>query len=179
MLKKILLGLGVVIVLLVVGFQIMKYNTKKASPEVLSTYSIDNNQINIFYCSPRKKGRDVFPEVVPFGEVWRTGANEASTFTNSKDILVEGEHLKAGTYSLWTIPGQEEWEIIFNSEVPGWGVGMGAKAARKAEADVLSVRVPTNVNPNQIQEELVIKVENKALIMAWDDMIVKARLSNP
>lgn len=179
MLKKFLVGLGAVVVVLFAAFQYMTYSTKKASPEVNSTYNVAGTQIDVFYCSPRKKGRDIFPDLVPFGEVWRTGANEATTFTHSADVDIEGETLKAGSYSVWTIPGENEWEIIFNSEIPGWGVSWGAKAARNPETDVLSVRVPAMVNNENIQEEFLIEIKNQALRISWDDMLVEASISTP
>ena len=83
-----------------------------------------------FIAGRTKKGREIFGGLVPYNEVWRTGANEATTLTVNKDIKFGDQRLPAGTYSLWTIPQQTQWTVILNSEIPGWGVSWGAKAAR-------------------------------------------------
>ena len=101
---------------------ILKNNTKKHSPEQTVTYNQGDLQIDLFYCAPSKKDRVIFGELVPYGEVWRTGANEASTFTTNKDLSIDGQTLAAGTYSLWTIPDREQWQVIFNSKMYPWGV---------------------------------------------------------
>ncbi|SDM90488.1 Protein of unknown function [Daejeonella rubra] len=73
-------------------------------------------KITIDYSQPAVKGRTIGKDIAPFGKVWRTGANEATWMEVSKDVKVEGKALKAGKYGIWTIPGEKEWTIIFNSK---------------------------------------------------------------
>ena len=93
MLKKILIGLAVVAVLLFVGFQIMSSQTKKASPEVKQSYTLGTAKVDLFYCSPSKKGRDIFGGLLKYGEVWRTGANEPTTFETDKNLVIDGKKI--------------------------------------------------------------------------------------
>ena len=167
MLKKILIGLAVVAVILFVGFQIMSSQTKKASPEVKQTYSVGAAKVDLFYCSPSKKGRDIFGGLLKYGEVWRTGANEPTTFETDKNLVIDGKKLPAGKYSLWTIPQQDSWTIIFNKEIPDWGVTWGSKAARNDKEDVLQVKVPVEKLAAS-QEKLSIDAQNNALNISWD-----------
>ncbi|UGU16801.1 DUF2911 domain-containing protein [Sinomicrobium kalidii] len=75
----------------------------------------------VIYSRPQKKGRPVFGTLVPFDKVWRTGANEATEITFFKDVMFGDKEVKAGTYSLFTIPGMKEWTVILNSDTDVWG----------------------------------------------------------
>jgi hypothetical protein len=92
-----------------------------ASPPASASAKIGAADVTINYSSPSVKGRKVWGELVPYGQVWRTGANEATTITFSKDVSVEGQPLKAGTYALFTIPTEKEWTIVFNKTAKQWG----------------------------------------------------------
>ncbi|RMG72406.1 MAG: DUF2911 domain-containing protein, partial [Bacteroidetes bacterium] len=98
--------------------------------------SIGTAEITINYGSPAAKGRTLWGDLVPYGAVWRTGANEATTFTVSQDVTIEGQTLPAGTYSLFTIPGESDWTIIFNKTAEQWGAYEYDEAA-----DALRVKV--------------------------------------
>lgn len=167
MLKKILIGLAVLAVLLFVGYQILSSQTKKASPEVKQTYSVGTAKIDLFYCSPSKKGRDIFGGLLKYGEVWRTGANEPTTFETDKTLTIGGKSLPAGKYSLWTIPQKDMWTVIFNKEIPDWGVTWGSKAARNDKEDVVQVGVSIEKLAAP-QEKLSIDANNNALNIIWD-----------
>ena len=167
MLKKILIGLAVLIVILFVAFQVLKSKTKSSSPEVKQTYSVGTSKINLFYCSPSKKGREIFGGIIKYGEVWRTGANEPTTFETDKSLVVDGKKLPAGKYSLWTIPQQESLTIIFNKEIPFWGDNTDGKAARNDKTDVLQVVIPVEKLITS-QEKLSIDANNNALTIIWD-----------
>jgi hypothetical protein len=77
--------------------------------------------ITIAYSRPGVKGRQIWGTLVPYDKVWRTGANEATTITFSQEVKIDGKPLPAGTYSLHTIPGKEEWTVIFNKDAKQWG----------------------------------------------------------
>lgn len=93
----------------------------RTSPNAAVSQTIGTTEVRLTYGRPHVNGRTVFGELVPYDEVWRTGANEATTFSVSSDVTIEGEPLSAGTYSLYTIPGTETWTIIFNNVANQWG----------------------------------------------------------
>ncbi len=96
--------------------------SKRVSPPALVTQSVKKGPtITIDYSRPSVKGRTLGTDLAPFGKVWRTGANEATVFEISKDAKIEGQILPAGKYSLYTIPGENEWVIIFNKTWKQWG----------------------------------------------------------
>lgn len=155
-LKILLIVVGVLVALgaliAFVGWPYLKKVTKKSSPEQTIAYQQFGLDLEVFYCRPSKKGRDIFAEegLVPYGEVWRTGANEATTFETATNLNIQGEVLPAGKYTLWTIPGEGTWEIIFNKKMYGWGVGWGAKAAVNREHDALAIVVPSVTTPEVV-----------------------------
>lgn len=167
MMKKILIGLAVLVVILLIAFQVIKSRTKSSSPEVNQTYSVGTAKVNLFYCEPSKKGREIFGGLIKYGEVWRTGANEPTTFKTDKDLLVNGKKLPAGKYSLWTIPQQDSWTVIINKEIPYWGDGSNGKAARNEKEDFIQVVVPVE-KLTVPQEKLSIDALNNALTIKWD-----------
>lgn len=171
--KKALKWTAIVVAVLVVGlfvaFKIMQANTKKASPEVTVEYKSNGTELSVFYCAPSKRGREIFGGLVPYGQVWRTGANEATTFTTNRPLTVGGKNLPAGTYTLWTIPERENWTVIFNGKQYPWGVDWDSKPTREPEHDVLQVQVPVDTL-DAPQELFQISFDEKtpALVLAWD-----------
>jgi hypothetical protein len=96
--------------------------SKRPSPPAkVSETTSKGVTITIDYSQPSLKGRSIGKEVAPYGQVWRAGANEPTTIEVSKDVKVEGQALPAGKYSLWAVPGEKEWAIVINKEVPRWG----------------------------------------------------------
>ncbi len=93
----------------------------RMSPNAAVAQTIGVTEVTISYGRPAVKGRKIWGGLVPYGKVWRTGANEATIISFSNDVLVEGQKLLAGTYSLFTIPTEEEWVIIFNQTANQWG----------------------------------------------------------
>ena len=108
----------------------------RTSPNASVAQTIGTTNVRITYGRPQVKNRTIFGDLVPYGEVWRTGANEATTVSVSSDVAIEGEPLSAGTYSLYTIPGPEEWTLIFNTAADQWGTNYDA------DKDALRVAVP-------------------------------------
>lgn len=168
--KWTLIVLGSLAALALIGFQVMKSNTKKASPEGTVAYEQNGLKVDVFYNRPGKKGREIFGGLVPYNEVWRTGANEATTFATNQDLSIGGQTLPAGKYTLWTIPGASEWKVIFNKEMYGWGVDFDQKAQRKPESDALQVSIVPETLPD-VMEMFTISVEDSpapTLVLAWD-----------
>ena len=90
--------------------------SKRLSPKDTVKFELNDTKLEVFYNRPYKKGREVFGALVPYNEVWRTGANEATTFTTNKDLMIEGKLMPKGEYTLWTIPHDTVWEVIFNTK---------------------------------------------------------------
>jgi hypothetical protein len=95
--------------------------TKRPSPPASASEKVGSAHITINYSQPSVKGRKIWGGLVPFNQVWRTGANEATTFETDKDIKVQGKVLPAGKYGFFTIPDKNEWTIIFNKVPDQWG----------------------------------------------------------
>lgn len=93
----------------------------RPSPLAVTTARYQDHYVKVTYSQPQRKNREIFGGLVPYGKVWRTGANEATEITTKKDITFGQLLLKAGTYSLFTIPEKEKWTIIINSDVGLWG----------------------------------------------------------
>jgi hypothetical protein len=111
--------------------------------------------VKVTYSRPAINGRAIFGKLVPYGEVWRTGANEASEIKFYQELEFGGKKVKAGTYSLFSIPGEKEWMIILNSDLDYWGA-----YTYKAKNDV--VRVPAKANQlNETVENFTIQFESK------------------
>ncbi|HRO42278.1 MAG TPA: DUF2911 domain-containing protein [Flavipsychrobacter sp.] len=91
------------------------------SPSSKITQEFSTSSIEISYSRPSLRGRKVFGDLVAFNEVWRTGANSATKVKFGEDVLVAGKEVKAGEYSIYTIPGRDQWEVIFNTGLTNWG----------------------------------------------------------
>jgi len=159
---------------------IMKKQTKKHSPEKHITFNQNDLEIKTFYSSPSKKGRVIFGELIPFDKVWRTGANEASTFTTNKDLEINGSKLKSGTYTLWTIPHEDSWDIIFNTKMYGWGVDLKGKASRESDFDALITRVSVlksaTITENFDISYLETSTNTFVMTFSWDDVTVPVKI---
>ncbi|MEJ2583801.1 MAG: DUF2911 domain-containing protein [Robiginitalea sp.] len=171
-----------------VGLPYLREQTKKYSPERTTTYRQNGFDLRTTYCSPAKKGRDIFGGLVPYGEVWRTGANGPTTFHTGTDLMVEGQALPAGDYSLWTIPGPDQWTVIFNKKIPDWGVtlsSLGRKTTRDPKADALQVTAPVlegaSGEPGFHENfliDFITREEELFLRLAWDTTQVVVRLNS-
>ena len=96
--------------------------SKRPSPPATAKCELAGGKsITIDYSSPRKKGRNVFPDVVKYGEIWRTGANEATTFVTTADVMVGSAHVPAGSYTLFTVPGKDKWTLVISKKTGEWG----------------------------------------------------------
>ncbi len=172
--KKFIKWFLIIVIVLGIGlFGAYKYmisQTKKASPEATVMYNQGGLDLSVFYNRPSKKGRVIFGELLPYETVWRTGANETTTFKTNKDLVIDGKKLPAGKYSLFTIPGKDRWEIIFNSEIPFWGVKGPNKTSLNRKHDVLVTHVDVGRLDTTV-EMFTISFEESpalALILSWD-----------
>lgn len=167
--KKLLL-LFVVVLGLAAVFLYYKNYTKSFSPATTAKFDRGGLVVKVDYCQPSKKGRFIFGReedgaVVPYGKVWRTGANEATLITLNQDVFLAGKRLKAGTYSIWTVPGPAKWKIIVNTEIGQWGTEYNDGM------DLFRTEVPIRIQ-NKVVEKLRIYFQEKEkgadMIIAWD-----------
>ncbi|GIV46084.1 MAG: hypothetical protein KatS3mg036_0902 [Ignavibacterium sp.] len=93
----------------------------RVSPKAEVMQVVGFTEVRIIYSRPGVKGREIWGGLVPYNQVWRAGANEATKFIFSTDVLIEGKPLKAGSYSFFAIPGKNEWTLIFNKVADQWG----------------------------------------------------------
>jgi hypothetical protein len=96
----------------------------------------DGKSITVDYSSPRMKGRKIFGELVPFGQVWRAGANEATTFVTDTDLIAGGKPVPAGKYTLHAIPNPDKWTLIISKKSSGWGIPYPGEAEDFARTDM-------------------------------------------
>ena len=136
---------------------------KPASPPAEAKGTINGAEITIKYSSPFVKGRAIWGELVPYSQVWRAGANDATTFETSKAIKIEGKELAAGTYAFFVIPEKDGIAtIIFNTEAKQWGA-----YKYDASKDALRITVKTK-KAKTIAESLIYKIGKKDVILAWE-----------
>jgi len=170
-----------IIILGIAGFYAMKTYTKKYSPEETVRFTNDDLEIEVYYNRPLKKGRIIFGELVPYDKVWRTGANEATTFKTSQDLSIEGKTLDAGKYTLWTIPSKTSWKVIFNKQMYSWGVNFSdGKAARDPAYDVLIAEVPISKNLKTVEQFSIYfneQLNSVNMFLAWDNIVVPLSLT--
>lgn len=179
--KKFLLVLGLILVIILGVLTYLRvFYTKSFSPEDEVVLTADDLKISVFYNRPYKKGRLIFGGLVPYDKVWRTGANEATVFEMNKNLIIGGNSLKAGRYSLFTIPGENSWTIILNAETGQWGVGFNGEANRDPAKDVLKVDVPSVLQEKEF-EQFTISLEKTGeemeLILMWDKTLVSVPFS--
>ncbi len=179
--KKLLFITGGVLLIIVVVLAYYRFfYAKSFSPESDVNFEANGLKIHINYNRPYKKGRLIFGEqkdgaLVPFGKIWRTGANEATVLETNQDLKIKGQTLKAGTYSFWTIPGDQSWTVIFNSEYGQWGIDYNGVANRDPKNDVLTVQVPAVLQDKEF-EQFTISIERMGeemeIILLWDKTLV-------
>ncbi len=127
--------------------------------------------MKVVYSRPQKKGRDIFGDLISYGEVWRAGANESTEITFFEDVVLGDTKVKAGRYTLYTVPGEEEWQVMINSDLDGWGA-----YAYDADKNVASITVPAMETDDTVEAFTIMfeEVEDGAhLIMAWDDTMIR------
>ena len=129
-----------VIALLSVLSSAQQDKSKRPSPPAQAQCKFsDGKTISVDYSSPRAKGRKIFGELVPYGQVWRTGANDATTFVTTATLSAEGKDIPAGSYTIFTLPEQNKWTLIVNKHTGEWGIPY------KYESEELA-RIPMSVS---------------------------------
>jgi hypothetical protein len=118
----------------------------KPSPPASTTCDLGGGKtIKTDYSSHRMKGRKIYGGLVPFGEVWRTGANEATTFVTSSDVVVGGKTVPAGSYTIFTVPTADKWTLIVNKKTGEWGIPYKYESDELARVDMKVSSLPSPV----------------------------------
>ncbi|RYE25617.1 MAG: DUF2911 domain-containing protein [Sphingobacteriales bacterium] len=146
--------------LLVLGFFGAFAQEQQLSPKA----SAQGNGIEISYGQPSKRGRVIFGDLVPYGDVWRAGANEATEITFKNNVTFGGKAVKAGTYTLFAIPKEKEWTIILNSKLDQWGA---YDYEKNKSMNAAEVKVPV-YHTDAVVEKLTYTVKADAIALEWD-----------
>jgi hypothetical protein len=150
---------------------------KRASPHADVSAPLAGKKITVSYGRPYVKGRAIFGSLVPWGQVWRTGADEATTFTTEADVVIGGLKVPKGEYALFTIPTEKQWTLVVNKTAKQWG-------AFKYDAAQDLGRVPMNVAAaakpvEQFTIELVPAGKQVTLKMSWDKTVASVAIAQP
>jgi len=174
--KKIIFVLAMMIANYAIEAQV---KVPQASPKSTLTQAVGLTNVEIAYSRPSAKGRDVFNNLVPFGKLWRTGANENTTISFSDDVVIDGKTLAKGKYALFTTPRADTWEIIFYSATDNWGT--------PENWDETKVALRTNAKPEMLDrfvESFTIGINNldnnfAHLELSWEKTIVAIKFEVP
>ncbi len=181
MLKRLLIILSIIALgLLCYSVFVENIFSPRLSPKDTAKITLNDLDLKVEYNRPSKRDRIVFGALVPFDEVWRTGANEATTFETNKDLLIDGMLLKKGKYTLWTVPNEGLWKVMFNSKQYKWGVNERMEPMWDPNYDALEIEVPAQ-ELEQTVEQFTIAFDNKLgtlkLTMAWDQTLIEIPLT--
>ncbi|MDH7445011.1 DUF2911 domain-containing protein [Aquimarina sp. 2201CG14-23] len=171
--KKSLLLVVIMCMATITGIQAQKFAGMQKSPTDISYAKADRNskpEIKVVYSRPQKKGRTIFGELVPYGKVWRTGADEATEIKLFKDMKLGDGTVKAGTYSLYTIPGEKEWTVILNSDLDAWGAYSYDKSK-----DVARIKVTPAKGKELEAFSIAFKKVDKGyhMVLGWDTTMIE------
>lgn len=174
--KKIVFALAVILSSFGSQSQVL---TPQPSPKCILNQVVGLTDVEIEYSRPGTKGRNVFGDLVPFGKVWRTGANANTTISFSEDVIIDGKTLKKGKYALFTLPKVESWEIIFYSKTDNWG---NPEEWNEADVALRASAVPEILNRNV--ESFTIDINNldnnfAHLNLSWEKTLVSLKFEVP
>jgi len=147
-------------------------DSPRVSPNASVSQTIGTTVVTVTYGRPGVRERVIFGDLVPYDEVWRTGANESTAITFSDNVMIEGEELTAGTYSLYTIPGLEEWSVIFNNNL-SWGT--------QYDPTMDELRVSVQPETGEFMEQMMVYFENVEedsghMVIHWDQIRVPVQI---
>jgi hypothetical protein len=148
--------------------QMSKDKSQRPSPPAQAQCKFsDGKAITVDYSSPRAKGRRIFGDLVPYGQVWRTGANEATTFITTANLKAGSLNIPAGNYTIFTIPNQDKWTLIINRKTGEWGIPYEYESDELGRVDMKVSQTPSTV------ENFTISLNQMgnscALNMSWEN----------
>lgn len=156
------------------GLSATAQDLPQPSPAASVTQTVGLTEITVDYSRPGVKGRQIWDALVPYSEVWRTGANASTKITFSTDVTFGGKEVKAGTYSLFAKPDQIQWTIYLNTDLSGWGTGGYDPATNVAEFKVNSRQHPFTERMQFYFSEVA--MENGTLTLAWEKLAVDMKI---
>lgn len=174
--KKLLLSLFVVAVSTNINAQV---KTPAPSPSSKLEQQVGLTDVTLEYSRPGMRGRTIFGDLVPYGKVWRTGANKNTTISFSDDVMVDGQELKAGDYAIFTKPNKDSWEVYFYNDTNNWGTPQKWDDAKvTAKTTVKVAKLPFNVETFMI---LVTNIKNNgaSLELVWENVMVEVPFTVP
>jgi len=173
--KKILIGVGVIVLLFAIYVGYILLTSRSHSPFKETTYSYEGLDLKVTYCQPYKKGRLIFGEesaeaLVPYGKYWRMGANDAVEITFSADANFGGSAISAGSYRMYAVPDDNSWEITLNSELGQFGY-----YEPNYDLDVLTINASPSSSNSEV-EQFTITFDSDStgvqMNMMWDKTVV-------
>lgn len=172
--KKSILSALLVVTTMAITLAQEDTNKKRNSPLALISMRYKDAYVKIVYSRPEKRGREIFGGLVPYGKVWETGANEATEITVTRNIQINGSLLRAGTYSVFTIPNKDKWTIIINTELGLWGA-----YNYNSKLDDMRFDVPVQTLQGLAFEQFTMQFDQRNeiadLLLFWD----KTKISIP
>lgn len=171
--KKIFIGLGIFAVLIVAFLFFANNRNRTLSPPGLAELSVGDLKVSVPYSRPTVRGRAIFGGdtekfLLPYGKYWRLGANETTQITFSKDVKFNGEPVKAGSYRIYAVPGQESFEITLNSEISWWGY-----SEPDYSKDILKTKVPPQKTQSPVEQFTIRMSESNGgidIYIEWADV---------
>lgn len=148
------------------NFEVVITDGEASSPRKQLTGTAAGVAVTVDYGSPFVKGRTIWGDLVPYDEVWRTGANAATRIEFAADVTIEGQSLAAGTYALFTIPGMESWQVVFNTNTDQWG------SSSYDEANNVLVVTVTPQARAEMAESMDFTLDGDAVVLHWDRLMV-------
>lgn len=174
--KKLVLSLFVAALTLTTNAQI---KTPAPSPSSKLEQAVGLSDVTVEYSRPGMRGRTIFGDLVPYGKVWRTGANQNTKVTFSTDVTIDGKELKKGTYALYTKPGKTSWEVIFYSDANNWGNPRKWDDKKVA----LSTTVKADMMPMKIETftMTIDDITNNSAVLGllWENAYVGVKFNTP
>jgi len=173
--KKIYIGLGVILIVIIGFAGYTAFTTRSHSPSKTTEFSHEGLDITVVYCQPFKKGRQIFGDsqsgaLLPYGKYWRLGANEATEITFSKNITFAGQPVNAGTYRMYAMPGSTTWQVALNSQLGQWGA-----MEPDHTMDVVKVDVPVETAPAETEQFTInfgSSDDGARMDLVWDKTLV-------
>lgn len=174
--KKLICSASFLMLTLVTNAQVI---TPQSSPKAEVEQMVGLTQVEVNYARPSKKGRLVYGDLVPFGKVWRTGANQNTTVSFSDDVVIDGNTLPKGKYAIYTLPKADTWEVYFYEDTSNWGL--------PEKWDDKKVVVKTKANPitlaNNVENFTIdidqIDTNNGEILMKWEKTAIPVKFTVP
>ena len=138
---------------------------ERPSPPANTISKIGNAEVSLNYSQPSVRGREIWDELVPYDKIWRTGANEATIFKTTSTVIIEGDTVLSGKYSVFTVPSENSWTVMINKKFDVWGAYDYDEKFDAARFDVVPVIVP------EFEEKMIFTIDSTGLVeFAWENL---------